>query len=89
MLHAARTDIQRREERVQKAEARLPANMDDVLDQMNGELGLQKATRSLDDADESNAEVLELKGEVANFFRSQEEGTSRRAKRLRENEDEG
>ncbi len=90
LLHAARTDIQRREERVQKAEARLPANVDDVAAQMTGGLGVQQASHVLDDADESNADVLELQCEVANFFRSQDsDSTSRGAKRLRQNEDEG
>ncbi len=86
---AAKTDILRREDRVQKAEAKLPANMDDVLAQMNGGLGVQQATHALDADDKRNADYLETASKVANILTSQAgASTSRGAKRLTQNEDE-
>ncbi len=68
---AAKTDILRREDRVQKAEAKLPANMDDVLAQMNGGLGVQQATHALDGEDKRNTDFLETASKVANILTSQ------------------
>ena len=84
------TDMQRREKRVQKAEARLPASMDDVVDQMNGGLAVQQAAHNLDADDKWNTDYLELASKGLSMLRSQASApTSRGAKRLRQDEDEG
>ncbi len=86
---AAKTDILRREDRVQKAEAKLPANMDDVLAQMNGGLGVQQATHALDADDKRNADYLETASKAINMLISQAgASTNRGAKRLRQSDDE-
>ena len=78
----------RREDRVQKAEAKLPANMDDVLAQMNGGLGVQQATHALDADDKRNADYLETASKAINMLISQGASTNRGAKRLRQSDDE-
>jgi len=88
--HAAKTDIMRREDRVLKAEAKLPANMDNIVAQMTGRLGVQQATHALDADDKRNADHLESACEGLNMWISQAAAsTNRGAKRLRQNEDEG
>ncbi len=89
MSHAATTDVVRREDRVQKAEAKLPANMDDVVAQMTGGLGVQQATHALDADDKWNADYLETASKGLKMLRSQAgASTGRGAKRLRQHEDE-
>ena len=89
MSHAATTDLGRREDRVQKAEAKLPANMDDVVAQMTGGLGVQQATHALNADDKCNADYLDLASKGLEMMRSQYgTSTNRGAKRLRQHEDE-
>ncbi len=73
----------RRESRVRKAEAKLPASVDDVVAQMTGGLGVQQATHTLDADDKRNADHLKSAREGLKMWMS-----NRGAKRLRQNEDE-
>ena len=64
--------------------------MDDVLDKINSGLAVQQAAHKLDAEDEMHAEHLETASKGLSMLRSQASApTSRGAKRLRQDEDEG